>query len=105
MSVSESSTEQEGLKLVADSWEWIKALREDRDTIASKTRMPTLNAGKIGQLIEHLTHVVHRHEFLELVVKGLTYMEQHDAQAYAKFVQKKRKLEDMDFEELRVLLR
>lgn len=47
----------------------------------------------------------HRLAFLEMVTKGLNYMEMHDAQAYAKFVEKKRKLEDMDFEELRVLLR
>jgi hypothetical protein len=47
----------------------------------------------------------HRLAFLEMVVKGLSFMEQHDAQAYAKFVEKKRNIEDMDIDELRVLLR
>lgn len=54
---------------------------------------------------ECLRNAAHRLSFLEMVVKGLAYMEQHDAQGYAKFVEKKRSIEDMDIEELRKMLR
>lgn len=107
MSVSASSMEKDGSQLVADSWTWINRTTHDIDLLknGAKAHEPHISADNLVSLKEHMVSVVHRHEFLELVVKGLTFMEQHDAQAYAKFVQKKRKLEDMDLEELRVLLR
>ena len=58
------------------------------------------------RMLRDLTrNAVHRLAWLETVVKGLTYAEQHDAALYAKFVDKKRNLEDLDLEELRALLR
>lgn len=90
-----SSTHIEGLQLIANLWDEIKLLRK-----------PAVEYGNrdIIQARDLMILAVHRLTFLELVTTGLTYMEMHDAQAYAKFVEKKRKLEDMDIDELRVML-
>jgi hypothetical protein len=94
--VSTSSMHKEGLKLVADMWAGIDKL---------KTIVKKLDNRDIIQTSDLMILAVHRLAFLELVTKGLTFMEMHDAQAYSKFVESKRKIEDMDIEELRVLLR
>ena len=94
--VSESSMHKEGLKLISDLWDELEFFRQD---------MIDLRHGDAVRVRDVLILAVHRLTFLELVTKGLTYMEMHDAQAYAKFVHSKRKIEDLDIEELRVLLR
>lgn len=94
--VSKTSMHKEGLKLVADLWDEIEYFKQD---------LIDLKHQDVTRVRDVLILSAHRLAFLEMVTKGLNYMEMHDAQAYAKFVEKKRKLEDMDFEELRVLLR
>jgi hypothetical protein len=85
-----------GLELIEHLWKEIEFYNQD------------LVDHKFADLVrvrDLLIVSVHRLAFLEMVVKGLSHMEQHDAQAYAKFVDSKRKIEDLDIEEFRVLLR
>lgn len=95
-SVSSSSMHTEGLKLVADVWEESEYFQQD---------LIDLKFRDVKRIRELFTRVGHRLAFLELVTKGLAYETMHDARAYAKFVDSKRNLEDMDLEELRVMLR
>ena len=101
--VSSSSMHLEGLKLVADLWKVIEDMTHRIDSDANGHLRITTVQGR--NMKETMVYVVHRLTFLEMVTKGLAYMEMHDAKAYAKFIDSKRKLEDMDIEELRVLLR
>lgn len=94
--VSANSMGKEGIKLVADMWATIEMMKQPAERYKNRD---------IIEMRDLMILAVHRLSFLELVTKGLTFMEQHDAQAYAKFVEKKRKIEDMDIDELRVLLR
>jgi hypothetical protein len=94
--VSANSMGKEGIKLVADMWATIEMMKQPAERYKNRD---------IIEMRDLMILAVHRLSFLELVTKGLTFMEQHDAQAYAKFVDKKRKIEDMDIDELRVLLR
>jgi len=94
--VSNNSTRDGGAELIADIWEEQKFFSQE--LIDLKFR----DAERIKFLF---TRAAHRLAFLEMVTKGLTEMDKHDAKAYAKFVEKKRKIEDMDIDELRVLLR
>ena len=87
---------KESLELIANLWETIEVMRGPAEVYKNRD---------IIQMRDLMILAVHRLTFLELVTKGLTFMEMHDASAYAKFVDKKRKIEDMDIEELRVLLR
>ena len=95
-SVSNSSMHLEGLKLVADLWATIEMMKSPAEKYKNRD---------IIEMRDLMILAVHRLTFLEMVTKGLAYMEMHDAKAYAKFIDSKRKLEDMDIEELRVLLR
>ena len=90
--VSNNSTRDGGAELIADIWEEQKFFSD----------LKFRDAERIKFLF---TRAAHRLAFLEMVTKGLTEMDKHDAKAYAKFVEKKRKIEDMDIDELRVLLR
>lgn len=110
-SVSSSSMHTEGLKLLGNVRQLYKQVRainqhKDNEIIPNTgrycTRPPKLKLHELERTI-HL--VMHRLAFLELVTKGLAYETMHDARAYAKFVDSKRKLEDLDVEELRALLR
>jgi hypothetical protein len=94
--VSASSMHKEGLKLVADLWATIEMMKQPAERYKNRD---------IIEMRDLMILAVHRLTFLEMVTSGLTFMEMHDAQAYAKFVEKKRKIEDMDIDELRVLLR
>lgn len=94
--VLSSSMHKESLALIANLWDSIKRMRQPAEKYKNRD---------IIEMRDLMILAVHRLTFLELVTKGLTFMEMHDAQAYAKFVEKKRKIEDMDIEELRVLLR
>ena len=101
--VSSSSMALEGSKLIADLWDQITDLDRRIAKGVSKDRgVVVVNCTGIKDL---MILAVHRLAFLEMVTKGLNYMEMHDAQAYAKFVEGKCKIEDMDIEEIRVLLR
>lgn len=101
--VSKESTDQAGLVLVANLWDAIEGMNHRIENDANGHLRITTQQGR--DLKETVVFAAHRLAFLELVVKGLSFMEQHDAQAYAKFVEKKRNIEDMDIDELRVLLR
>jgi len=94
--VSNGSTRDGGLELIADIWATIEMMKLPAERYKNKD---------IIEMRDKLIFAVHRLTFLEMVTKGLTFMEMHDAAAYAKFVDKKRKIEDMDIDELRVLLR
>lgn len=94
--VSQTSMHKEGLELIANLWDKIKVMREPAERY---------NNRDVIEMRDLMILAVHRLAFLELVTKGMTFMEMHDAQAYAKFVEKKRKIEDLDIDELRVLLR
>lgn len=87
---------KESLVLIANLWDAIKGMKEPAEKYKNRD---------VIEWRDIMILAVHRLTFLELVTKGLTFMEMHDAQAYAKFVEKKRKIEDMDIDELRVLLR
>lgn len=108
--VSASSMGKEGLRLVTDLYELIKKMQAMQTHVREKDS-PTGRykaepaMPKSEDVINLMVLAVHRLQFLEMVVKGMRFMELHDAQAYAKFVESKRKIEDMDIEELRVLLR
>lgn len=103
MSASKESTDQAGLVLIANLWDAIEGIKHRIDNDANGHLRITTQQGR--DLKETMVFCAHRLAFLEMVTKGLSFMEQHDAQAYAKFMEKKRKIEDMDIEELRVLLR
>jgi len=94
--VSASSMDKEGFVLIANLWDAIEKMRVASQKIGNRD---------ISKAYDLMILAAHRLAFLEMVTKGLSYMEMHDAQAYAKFVDKKRKIEDLDIEELRVLLR
>lgn len=96
MSVSTNSTEQDTSDLLANLWDEIEFF---------KAPLIDLRHGDAVRISQVLILAAHRLAFLEMVVKGLAEMEKHDAQAYAKFIEKKRKIEDLDIDELRVLLR
>ena len=59
----------------------------------------------LSAIRDTLRYATARLRFLEMVTMGLTHMEKRDAADYAKFVDSKRKLEDMDIEDLRRVLR
>ena len=108
---SNGSTEA-GLKLIANLWDEIKIATTCLDR--AKTPRGRAIAGRLKcdlavielrNMKETMVFAAHRLAFLEMVTKGLTEMDKHDAQAYARFVEKKRNIEDMDIDELRVLLR
>jgi len=94
--VSNNSTVQAGLKLIADLWEEQEFFSQD---------LIDLKFRDVKRIKFLFTRAAHRLAFLELVTKGLSYMECKDAADYSKFVDSKRKIEDLDIEELRVLLR
>lgn len=101
-----SSTHIEGLQLIANLWDAInKNIRYKQATAKADAKYKSYIKPTREDVHDLMILAVHRLTFLELVTTGLTYMEMHDAQAYAKFVEKKRKLEDMDIDELRVMLR
>ena len=90
------STEQNPLVLVKRVW---------IDHSYFSQNMVDLKFDDIQRIKETLKLAAHRLQWLELVVKGLNYQQQHDAASYAKFVDKKHHIEDLDVEELRALLR
>ena len=108
----DGSTEA-GLKLIADLWVEIELIRETKKAMENPEGMQHLTAKyrsflkqpSADRAYQLMVLSAHRLAFLEMVTKGLSYMEMHDAQAYAKFVDKKRQIEDLDFDGLRVLLR
>ncbi len=112
--VSSSSMHKEGLKLIADLWEEIHRITNTKAALDNPEALRHLTANlrsirsmqpSADKAHDLMVLAAHRLAFLEMVTKGLSFMEQHDAQAYAKFIDKKRKIEDMDIDELRVLLR
>ncbi len=112
MAVSRNSTSDEELDLLKKLWEAIKFAGSNLETQKSPTNRPIpgrmkcdLSYKELADIKEVMVLAAHRLAFLEMVVKGLSYMEQHDAQAYAKFIEQKRNLEDLDLNELRVLMR
>lgn len=112
MSVSIDSTDTAGIVLLGKVWQQVEIAGNCLDHAKTPTgekkhamRRCGLTVHELLNMKEILVFAAHRLAFLEMVTKGLAYMEQHDAQAYAKFVEKKRKIEDMDIDELRVLLR
>lgn len=60
---------------------------------------------EVIQMRDLMILAFHRLTFLEMAVKGLRYKELHDAQAYAKFVEKKHAIEDIEIDQLKELLR
>lgn len=108
MAVSKNSTKDEGYALLNQLWEWNEKLTSYVEWKNGENRVEELdniNVENLEKMRDLYRDAANRIAFLEMVTKGLSYMEQHDAQAYAKFVDKKRKLEDLDLNELRVLLR
>ena len=110
MSVSTSFTDRDGgLELINDLWIAIRKKQSYDSAVELNKKLGrrymSHSKPDIDKMYKLLIFAVHRLTFLEMVTKGLRYQEMHDAQAYAKFVQKKRNLEDMDTEELRLLLR
>jgi len=110
--VSSNSTRDGGVKLIADLWEEIELIAATKGALDNPEHMRHLSSKLRGitppsadRARDLMIFAVHRLTFLEMVTKGLSFMEMHDAAAYAKFVEKKRKIEDMDLDELRVLLR
>ena len=93
-----------GLKLIADLWEAIGNRTNFNKAIKKE---PYSSYMKPSAQTDHdlMILAVHRLQFLEMVVKGLNYMECKDAADYSKFIDSKRKLEDMDIDELRAILR
>ena len=85
-----------GMTLIADVWDEQKFFSQE---------LIDMKFNDVQRIKFLFTRCAYRLTFLELVTKGLTQMEMHDAQAYAKFVGLKRKLEDMDVEELRGMMR
>lgn len=109
-SVSKSSMHIEGLKLLEELRRLYKQTRALNQYKYDCTNNAYFRPNKPTKLdFDHLERTIHlamhRLAFLELVTKGLAYETMHDARAYAKFVDSKRNLEDMDLEELRVMLR
>jgi hypothetical protein len=97
MDVSNNSTEVgRGIVLVGSLWTSIEKLKKPIDD---------LNNRDIIEARDVMILAAHRLGWLETVVTGLRYQTQHDAAMYAKFVDKKRDIETMDLDELRVLLR
>jgi hypothetical protein len=88
--------DKEGIALLGNLWAAIERMHVASQKIGNRD---------ISEAYDLMILAAHRLAFLEMVTKGLSYMEMHDAQAYAKFVDKKRKIEDLDIDELRVLLR
>lgn len=107
MAVSKNYTEHP-IALVADLYEQsallvtaIKRFEQDHE----KWENVGMSRRGIDKLHDVVHLAAHRLAWLEAVVKGLTYQAQHDASVYARFVDEKHNIEDMDVEELRVLLR
>lgn len=96
MDASKHSTRDGGLALLAEIWTTIEIMRRPAEQYKNRD---------IIELRDMLIHAAHRLGFLEMVTKGLSFREMHDAAGYAKFVDSKRKLEDMDVDELREILR
>lgn len=97
-------------KLIADMYgllkqlgDWEKYKLQSEDVKYFKPNLPPLIKKSDVHTLVHTA--VHRLQWLELVVLGMSYREQSDAVGYAKFVRSKRKLEDLDIDELRILLR
>lgn len=105
MSVSGSSTEEAGYALINRLWTEIDRMRREIEMSTSPNKIVGYTPAAWGDVKQTLVFAAHRLAFLEMVTKGLTEMDKHDAQAYARFVEKKRKIEDLDLDELRVLLR
>ena len=80
--VSGRPTEIPHSALIADVWENIHALRHP---------IEVLDNAKIIQVRDNMISAVHRLQFLEMVVLGLTIKEQYDAYDYAKFIKQERR--------------
>lgn len=107
MDASSGSTQEAGYVLIDRMWRMIEVMGGRLERLSEQhNKEAILIAPKDFLAIkEQMVFAVHRLAFLELVTKGLSEMEKSDARAYAKFIESKRELEDMDIEELRVLLR
>lgn len=113
MSALGSSTDRDGGKELIDrAWRVIKIVGSSIERRNSPTGRAIphlvkadLSYKELEEFRDVLVFCAHRLAFLEMVTIGMKYQEMHDAQAYAKFVEKKRNIEDMDIDELRVLLR
>jgi hypothetical protein len=108
MSAGNALPDQAGLKLINKLDGAQKGLARALKDYDKSNRIWTelgYSRWELNNTLEIIRFALHRLRFLEMVVTGLTYMEQHDAQAYARFVESKRNLEDLDFEELREILR
>ena len=108
MSVGKNLPGQTEFGLILRLKQSYDALRQARSRYDNNARVwRELGYSSLGldTTIEAMNLALHRLRFLEMVVKGLTYQEQRDARDYAKFIQSKRKLEDMDVDELRSILR
>jgi hypothetical protein len=102
-----SSTEVDPIVLVTKLWEAIKSINARFTAMESKNGVGMMqdDADDLKDYKQTMIYTVHRLTWLELVVKGLSYQEQHDAAAYAKFVNGKHDIEGMEIDELRELLR
>lgn len=117
MDALNSSTRDGGLELINKLWIQIKYLQGSLDRRNSRnwhndTGKPVagrlkcdLSVKEVADAKSLMIYAAHRLTFLEMVTKGLSYKQMHDAQAYARFVDSKRELEDMDMNDLRELLR
>lgn len=108
MAVSKDSTDEAGIVLVTRCFQehqrLVKALEKyDRDR--EKWLAMDMSRQGLAHLADTVKYAAHRLAFLEMVSKGLSFQEMHDLRAYARFVDSKRKLEDLDLEELREMLR
>ena len=98
--VSQSSTDAPGYALIEKAWRVIHVMnnRLQNDPIV-------YTANDLRAVIETMVFLTHRLIFLEMAVKGLRHKELHDANVYAKFVERKYDLESLEFEQLKELLR
>ena len=109
MTASQNSTREAGKELINKLWSEILRINQlfQRQTICKRPKRlrRDLTVNEVHNIKEVMVLAAHRLTFLEMVVTGLSYKEQRDARDYAKFVESKTKLEDIDFNELRELLR
>ncbi len=105
MDASSGSTQEAGYVLIDRMWRMIEVMGNRLQACKNGDDPIIYYANDLRAVKQQMVFAAHRLAFLELVTKGLSEMEKSDARAYAKFIESKRELEDMDIEELRVLLR
>ncbi len=94
-------TENRRTVLISKVWKLYHEL--NTDTINAKNAQRgtiTFDLGQVNTIINRLHSAVHRLQFLEMVVLGLTFKDMHDAKAYTKFVEQQERMSGLDYQEI-----